>query len=704
MATPSTQGADTFAPTPAGAPERPRLISRLRALSQGASLVTRLNIVVFLCMAVIFAGVTFTTANIVRSDKEAYVFDLVSRDSMTLSAGLREALVSDPLTRTCLITDSNRPRTVNLSERIYPGLSRNPGPGEMFLHIEAPGRVMIVCQKEAAESSGGLATRPQDRPFDAQILARVDGLLGPTTFIANSSGDLVAEPQDFSNVKSNFFQNVFRTYVASGRKSGTQVVPSEDGDQIEEDINALARALYAVGSALSTFGLLVSTLFLQRFWRPIRQIKQFANALRTGVKPPPFAHRWHDEIFDIFRSLSTMSEALQGREAALRAYNDAQALLVEFARNLSLQPDLHSISALTMGFAPRILHIPAANLKIDLQLTQGAPEELTSPSDPSAGSTPACLSMQLGESGRIYGSLSIRFEGDEPGDLHKTLFQGMVRALSSAAHSLHLNAQSTSAAILQQEISTCQMIQRSIVHLDSAGPNHTLGAHYIPSSKVGGDWAGVYVDGSGAVAAYIVDVSGHGIDSAFAASIIAGVITTIHAKDTTQHPTPEEVVSTLERALTGELHKKLHFTLLILRLNPDTQTLTYANLGHHSPLVVGANGSLRKVLHKAAQNQLIGTPSEDAELHKVTVPFYPGDTVLIWKDGLLENPKIINRRLTTKWLSRELASLSHEPAPVIADKLLARASSGLEGREAPDDVCIIAIQSSGKTSQKIEPQ
>jgi serine phosphatase RsbU (regulator of sigma subunit) len=250
------------------------------------------------------------------------------------------------------------------------------------------------------------------------------------------------------------------------------------------------------------------------------------------------------------------------------------------------------------------------------------------------------------------------------------------------------------AAVFQKEIGACKMIQQAIVRLDSAGHCYDLGAEFHPSRSVGGDWASSYFDKDGRAALYIADVTGHGLDSAFAASVIAGVINTLHAA-ADGLPDIVTVMKTLADISREVIPKSRSFTFLAIRLDPLQERLTVLNCGHSNPLILDSSGKRMTIEH--GFNDLV-TSLDATSINVIECPFSAGSSLIIWTDGLLENAAHAGRKLRTSWLLKEFSASSadrtgsHKFAQEVATAIFSSASKGVPEEADADDVCLVVVR------------
>jgi serine phosphatase RsbU (regulator of sigma subunit) len=133
-------------------------------------------------------------------------------------------------------------------------------------------------------------------------------------------------------------------------------------------------------------------------------------------------------------------------------------------------------------------------------------------------------------------------------------------------------------------------------------------------------------------------------------------------------------------------------TVLLARVEAadgPARRLRWSSAGHPPPLLLDADGRVR-VLH-APPERLLGM-REPAARSDHEVDLHPGDTVLLYTDGLLEHGHAeIDVGLTR--LTAGLAALAGHPLEQLCDALLDRL---LPGR-ADDDVALLAARCTRRT-------
>jgi anti-sigma regulatory factor (Ser/Thr protein kinase) len=233
---------------------------------------------------------------------------------------------------------------------------------------------------------------------------------------------------------------------------------------------------------------------------------------------------------------------------------------------------------------------------------------------------------------------------------------------------------------LDREHRSAVALQRSLlpdrlpdlVGIDSA-------VRYLPArAEIGGDWYDVIELSAGHVGLAIGDVAGHGLR---AAALMGQLRTGLRAYALEGHP-PAEALRRLDRLL-HTISGRGMATAAYAVLDPATGVLRYASAGHPPPVLV--RGGREATLLGISAAPPLGTLAF-AAYHEVEVTLGPGDTILLYTDGLVER----RREPLTNGLER-LRALAAVPAS--ADQLCQRVTERLVPPEGgDDDIAVVALR------------
>lgn len=165
-------------------------------------------------------------------------------------------------------------------------------------------------------------------------------------------------------------------------------------------------------------------------------------------------------------------------------------------------------------------------------------------------------------------------------------------------------------------------------------PGFAVAARYFPSggrSEVGGDWYDVISTPSGQLMIAIGDVAGRGIQ---AAALMGSLRNALRAFTLEGHP-PALAAERLN-LLIERLHPRQMATLLCGVVDLETLTFRLINAGHLPPLMIAADGQASYV--EGVRGVPLGT-AYSGQYREFAVSVEPGTTLLLYTDGLVEDPK-----------------------------------------------------------------
>ena len=195
--------------------------------------------------------------------------------------------------------------------------------------------------------------------------------------------------------------------------------------------------------------------------------------------------------------------------------------------------------------------------------------------------------------------------------------------------------------------------------------------------EVGGDFYDAFPTGDGAWGIAIGDVCGKGVD---AAALTALARHTMRAA-ANERVSPAAVLRALNRAVLAESRTGQFLTAIFARI--EGSQLIVACGGHPPPVVLDAAGRDRRI---DVTGTLLGV-LDDPNVSDVTVVLEPGDTLLLYTDGLSE-AGAPERTLTPDEVADVLRQARGDSAFDTVQAVLARALE-LGGGVIRDDVAVL---------------
>jgi sigma-B regulation protein RsbU (phosphoserine phosphatase) len=236
---------------------------------------------------------------------------------------------------------------------------------------------------------------------------------------------------------------------------------------------------------------------------------------------------------------------------------------------------------------------------------------------------------------------------------------------------------------VDSELATARAIQLAALPRTSPNlPGLEVAAVYMPASDVAGDFYDFLELENGCLGVFIADVSGHGVPAALVASMLKIALAT----QSENASSPARILSALNTLFCGRLERQF-ITAAYVHIDPAAGTLVAASAGHPPPIL----------RHESSAEEILATGVvlgrfRDARYDEVTRPFTPGDTLVLYTDGVTETANATGEQWGDERLWMTIAAHGSDSAGVLAVTIVNDVASwrGVDG--APDDdVTLIVV-------------
>lgn len=197
------------------------------------------------------------------------------------------------------------------------------------------------------------------------------------------------------------------------------------------------------------------------------------------------------------------------------------------------------------------------------------------------------------------------------------------------------NAQLHEAAMrneaLRRELAVAHEVQRGF--LPSAAPRipeYDFFEFYEPANQLGGDYYDYVELPGGRLAVVVADVSGKGIS----ASLLMAKLSAETRYCLASEPSPAQALGRLNRAFCQSGWEDRFVTMVLAVLEPRRHEAAIVNAGHLPPLLRRGPATVEAV--GEAETRLPLGVDPDVEYAQCTVPFAPGDSLVLYTDGITE--------------------------------------------------------------------
>jgi serine phosphatase RsbU (regulator of sigma subunit)/FixJ family two-component response regulator len=273
--------------------------------------------------------------------------------------------------------------------------------------------------------------------------------------------------------------------------------------------------------------------------------------------------------------------------------------------------------------------------------------------------------------------------GDALGHLAR-VFQAMVREMQAREQ------RAKEEEALKRELRLASEIQLSMLPARLPRPaDFDIGARMIPARAVGGDFYDVFTAGRGQLGLAIGDVSGKGMPAALFMALTCALLRAEAMRTTS----PEHALRSVNRHLCERNNGGVFVTLVYGVLDKATRQFSYVRAGHEYPLLLDRMGALLAV--PEGRSLPVGI-FQDLVIETQTVTLLPGDTMLLYTDGVTEAMDEGHELFGLERLEKHLAAHPGEPAQAMCDRIV-EAVASYQGR-APqsDDITLLAVRALGE--------
>ena len=253
---------------------------------------------------------------------------------------------------------------------------------------------------------------------------------------------------------------------------------------------------------------------------------------------------------------------------------------------------------------------------------------------------------------------------------------------------------------MEHDLSAAAKIQQSLLPSGTPEiPSVKLAWNYSPCDELAGDFLNFFPLDDRHLAAFVVDVSGHGVASSLLAVTVGRVMTPMVSNTSLlvkpsdndagkKIVAPADVAYELNNRFPMEDQGNLYFTMVYGVLDKQTQEFRFVSAGHPNVVHIPAGGKPRLV---ETADMAIGW-IEDTEFEEHSLQLEAGDRIYLYSDGV---PEAMDHDLEEFGDDRMLESLtqtSKAPVKTSVETLFDAVHQWCVENGAKDDVSILGIE------------
>jgi hypothetical protein len=276
---------------------------------------------------------------------------------------------------------------------------------------------------------------------------------------------------------------------------------------------------------------------------------------------------------------------------------------------------------------------------------------------------------------------------------------GIVMLVSLGIGALHFRSY-LAGKKLEEELALARQVQRDLL----PGPHQSnrefqISAECLPADGVSGDFYDSFTIEGGRRTFVLGDVAGKGVPAALLMGVLHGAVrSSAWTQSASQHV---GATARINRLLCEHASKERFASMFWAYFDPQTGLLHYVNAGHCPPLLFRAGGLDPQRLHQGGP--VLGLLPA-AKFEQAAVPLEPGDTLVLYSDGIVET---LNAAYEQFGEERLIAAAEHAirySAPEIRNRILGELGTFAGSAEAEDDRTLVVIRYLGRRPETAEPE
>ena len=237
---------------------------------------------------------------------------------------------------------------------------------------------------------------------------------------------------------------------------------------------------------------------------------------------------------------------------------------------------------------------------------------------------------------------------------------------------------------LERDLAAARLTQQSLIPQKApALEGWEVAAVYRPVIQVGGDIYGWLRMADGRTLFWIADATGHGASAA----LLTTLAKLLFHHGSVEHNLPADIMCAVNKDFRSIFGARSFMTAMCVAVDPVSGRVSVVGAGHPPLLVSRGDGRTEAIPSSAPPLGLI----DATEFLETNVELAPGDTFLLYTDGLYGGENAQSTRLTPDGLARMLQPPTLHPQALLT-RLLDQTLSTNGDKQLPDDIAAVAVK------------
>lgn len=272
-----------------------------------------------------------------------------------------------------------------------------------------------------------------------------------------------------------------------------------------------------------------------------------------------------------------------------------------------------------------------------------------------------------------------------------TFLAFMANQIVVAMENVKLYQESLEKQRLEEELAVAKQIQAGL--LPQRLPdfdNFEFAAFIEPSRQVGGDFYDFIPLTEGRIGIVIADASGKGVPAALLIARMQAII----QSEARLGRNVAEMMTAVNRFIVESTSQDRFATCFYVEIDDVQRRFRYCNAGHNYPILMRRDGSVEYL----TRGGLLLGAFADAVYEMEDSTMEPGDTMVLYTDGVTEAMDADEVEYGEKRLTADLLELKSYPAEVICSKTIKNVKRFAAGFSDKDDITLVIIKAVEKNN------
>jgi serine phosphatase RsbU (regulator of sigma subunit) len=239
----------------------------------------------------------------------------------------------------------------------------------------------------------------------------------------------------------------------------------------------------------------------------------------------------------------------------------------------------------------------------------------------------------------------------------------------------------------REELATARRIQESLLPAEMPDiPGISVSAISRPAQAVGGDYYDVIRLNDGRFLVIVADVSGKGLAASLYMAEFHGMVHVACG----MYSSPKDILTTLNEHLFEIITRGSFITATMLLFDTTRKSVSFARAGH-TPIIRRNRSEVDTLIPTGVALGLCSRELFGELLHEYTVEYEPGETFILYSDGVSEAMNEQRVEFGEGRLLDVIAATSDTSADAMRNRILTHVEAFRGDAEQNDDIMIVVV-------------